>query len=215
MVTATSKSDICNLALDLLLQTNEETVTNIESPNTETEVICARWYDVARRATLRKGVWNFALKRTTLTADATAPLFGYTRAFNLPVDLLRTISIQNTQTINLFPLEDFEIENGQILLDADETATLNLRYIFDQTAVTKFDALFVEVMALELALRMAYKFTSSGTRVQQIETILRDRMAGAKAIDGQERPPRRIEISRSKQRRRRLGSNQRSSATST
>ena len=214
MVTATSKSDICNLALDLLLQTNEETVTNIETPNTPTEVICARWYDVARRSTLRKGMWNFALKRTTLTADVNVPEFGYTRAFNLPSDLLRTVSIQDTSTINIFPKEDYEIENGQILLDADSTATINLRYIFDQTVVTKFDALFVEVMAMELALRMAFKFTSSGSRAQQIEALLRDKLAGAKAIDGQERPPRRVEISRSQQRRRRLGSNQRSSATS-
>lgn len=210
MAAPQSKSAICNLALDYLLQTNEESVSNIDSPTTTTEVICKRWYDEVRRAVLRKHPWNFAKKRVVLTQAATTPAFGYSNAYNLPNDFLRVLTLQNSNTFDPYFSTDYEIEGGQILTNGDTDETLNLSYIWDFTNVGKMDALFIDLLAIELALRMAYKFTSSSTRAKELFEIRAVKLSEATSIDGQERPPKRVERSRALTARRRLGSNQRS-----
>lgn len=218
MVSAVSKSDICNLALDYLLQSNEKTVTNIEAPVTSTEVICARWYDVTRKSLLRKHPWHFATKRAVLTPDATAPLFGFDNAYNLPNDFVRLVSIEDPDTGIEILNSQYQIENNQILTgrllgsssSTNGVQSLNIRYVYDFTDVSRMDTTFIDVFAMDLALRISYKFTSSNPDVKRIERLLTNALQAARSINGQERPPTRIERSRVRAVRRRLGSNQRS-----
>ena len=204
-----SSATICNLALDYLLQTNEETITNITSPSTQTEVVCARWYDTVRRSVLRKHPWNFATKRAILTQSTDVPAFGFSRAYNVPVDFIRLNTINDTTSFDPDFKTDYQFENGQILTNGDSGATINLRYVFDFTTVVAMDPLFIDLLAIELALRIAYKFTSSNTNVERLASLRVDKLTEAAAIDGQERPPSRIERSRALTNRRLLGSNQR------
>ena len=217
MVGAISKSDICNLALDYLLQTNEESVTNIDSPTTQTEVVCARWYDVARKSLLRRHPWNFATKRIVLTADVNKPAFGYDFAYNLPNDFIRVISLEEPDNNAPLLTAQYRVEGNQLLVgrlvgasQSSGAQSLNFIYIFNETNIVKFDDLFVDTLAIELASKIAYKFTASNTDVQRINSLLDDKLQVARTVDGQERPPTRIERSRVRQRRRILGSNQRS-----
>ncbi len=195
----TSQADICNMALDYL--GNKAVVTDIESPSTKEEVICQRWYDVTRRQLLRKYVWNFASKRATISRNATAPEFGFADAYDLPNDYIRLRFIGDDY-IGDFK-RHYELENGQLLLDNGGEASLNIGYSFDQTVVTKFDALFTNLLALQLALNMAKKFTLKNTDLQRL--ILQYEMEEQKAVavDGQDKPPKRVE--RSKYRRARRG----------
>lgn len=209
MAAPSSKAAICNLALDYLLQTNEEAITNIDSPTTESEKVCARWYDATRRSVLRKHPWNFATKRVILTEDSTAPAFDFKLAYNVPVDFLRLLTINDQASFDPDFKLDYQFENRQILTRGTTGATLNVRYIFDFVSVSAMDALFVDLLAAELALRMAYKFTSSNTNVQRLNEVAKDLRAQAGSIDGQERPPIRVERSRAFTARRLLGSNQR------
>jgi len=210
MAGAISKADICNLALDHLgQQDSEDPVTNIDAPATQTEVICSRWYDVTRCMLLRKHPWNFALKRAILTPTNTAPLFGYTRAFNLPNDFIRLATLEDSSTLDPYFKTDYQLESNQILLDADESSSMNLRYVSNFEDVTKMDALFIDALAVRMALRMAFKFTASNTDIQRLEQLDRDILQAAKSIDGQERPPIRVERSRALTSRKVLGSNQR------
>ncbi len=62
MAAPTADIDICNLALDLLKQ-NKTVVADIDSPTSEEEITCARWYDATREALLRSHFWWFARKR--------------------------------------------------------------------------------------------------------------------------------------------------------
>lgn len=190
MSTATSALDVCRLALDLLDQDAEE-VTSIDTPETENEKICARWYDVTRRAMLREGVWNFAIKRAVLTKSNT-PSFGYADAYNLPNDFLRYLT---TGADEQQPEVDYEIENGQILID-NNAGNLNLRYIFDQTDVTKFDSSFVEAFSIRLARNMAKKITGKDSSAKSMIEIWKDLVGTAYSVDGQERPPRKVDRSR-------------------
>ncbi len=187
----TSKAAICNLALDYLK--TDGSVVNIDTPPfTKNESICARWYDFTRRALLRKHAWNFASKRSQIARNSTDPAFRFADAYDLPNDFIRLISLGERE--DLGREKEYKVENGQILLD-NSGAALKLRYVFEITDVVKFDALFVKVLALDLALNLAFKFTSGASALRNITDFLITERSEAYAIDGQEQPPKRIEKS--------------------
>ena len=70
-----TKSEICNLALSRL--GDKKTVENIDNPTTQTEKTFAKWYDVTRRASLRKMIPNFARVREIWAKSNYTPAFGY------------------------------------------------------------------------------------------------------------------------------------------
>ncbi len=197
---ANSPVAICNLALDHL---NQEEITSIDPPNNDREVVCARWYDNVRRATQRSHVWNFAKARAELAANSIAPLFGYSTAYDLPADFLRLLFIGN-DAIDDYK-QKYELEGKQILLN--DTTGIDIGYIKSVTDVNQFDALFVDLFALKLALRIAYKFTVKNTVIDRIKDLMIDAEYEAKGVDGQERPPKRIERSKFRNARQRGTSN--------
>lgn len=191
--------DICNLALSIL---NQDFVTNIDTPTTETEKLCKKHYPQQRRATLRSHPWNFAIKRVQLAASATAPPFGFATAYDLPPNFIRFLTRHSDLGVPVSDAfvegKDYEIEDGQFLTNGT-TATagvLNMRYIFDQESVLKWDPLAIDVLVLNLALKLAPQYKSAPRAVNNIKDQLREVKAEAKAIDGQERPPRRVQRSR-------------------
>lgn len=197
MAAPTSAVDVCNLALDLLKQ---DAITSIDAPTGGTDVICARWYDHVRRAVLRKHPWNFAGTRATLAANATAPAFGYSQAYDLPNDFIRLLTIGD-DTLN--DLQNaYQIEDNQLLYSAADSSSLKIRYVYDFTNVALMDPLFVDVLAAELALRIAFKVTGSDEAGDKIKEHLKLIAPEAYAIDGQERPPIRIQRSKFLDRRR-------------
>jgi len=190
---------ICNLALSLL---REDNVTDIDNPTTPTEVLCKRHYPQQRRATLRSHPWNFAIKRTEIAASATAPLFGFGTAYDLPPDFIRYLSrhsaIGEPIPASFAEGTDYQLENGQLLTDGSLTAsgTLRMRYIFDQENIVRWDPLAIDLLVLNLALKLAPSFKSAPRAIQNIKDQLRELKAEAKAIDGQERPPIRRQVSK-------------------
>lgn len=181
--------DIANLALDHL---GQDSVSTLENPTETNAIIAARWYDQTRRGLLREYVWNFAKKRRVITRTGT-PAFDFEDAYLLPTDFLRFLSIGGD--IEQDQIFDYDIEGRNIILNNGGTSSLKLRYIADITDVTKFDPLFVEILALKLALNMSYKITLKKGVVQQVNQKLALELPKAVTIDGQERPPRRIERS--------------------
>ena len=196
-----SEIDICNLALDYLKQ---KAIVAIDPPETQVEQLCARWYQQKRRAVLRAHMWNFAMKRTQLLPDSGAtPLFGYTHAYNLPSDFIRYAGrFDDVGDLSTGSPGDYDIENGQILFNGTDNAAINIRYVFDQGIVAKMDALFIEAFALELAIVMAPKFSGTEARVTTLAKFRAEVIGEARAIDGQERPPRRRQRSEWIRRRR-------------
>lgn len=194
MAAPTSAVEICNLSLDTLKQAP---ATDISSPTTNIETICARHYDQTRREVIRKHPWNFAIKRASLTKDATAPTFGYSQAYNLPSDYIRLVTIGDDSIDNL--RDRYEIENGQILgsdLDTATADTINIRYLYDVTDVSKFDSLFIKTLYLQLAINMGSKFSVSAALIKAVKEELSQTAPWAMAVDGQERTPKRIQNSR-------------------
>ena len=199
----TTAVHICNLALDRL---GQRAISSIDTPTTDTEVICARHYPATRREMLRRYIFNFSKKYATLTASTTkTPAFGFSYAYPLPNDHVRLLALGDV-TIN-DDLEPglYDISEGYIFTNAADGGTLNIQYIYDAKDVTKFDALFVRLLALHLASNIAYKFTKLNSLIREIRDDASDVALAAAAISGQEKPPRRIERSRIIAARRYLG----------
>ena len=196
----TSKTDICNLAADLL---SGATIADIDSPTTADESLYARWYDHCRQKVLREHPWNFAAKRAILAASATAPLFGYEAQFPFPADYMRLLTVETDDGIQ-YSHELYQIEAGALLLSTNlgDSTSARIRYVHDIEDVTKFDSLFIEYLALTIALALAFKITESNTSVERVGQLTKQAAAMAKAINGQERPP--TKIRRSKNRAARL-----------
>ena len=199
----TTAVHICNLALDRL---GQRSISSIDNPTTDTETICARHYPTTRREMLRRYIFTFSKKYATLTASTTkTPAFGFSHAYALPNDFIRLLALGDV-TIN-DDLEPglYDISEGYIFTSAADGGALNIQYVYDAKDVTKFDSLFVRLLALHLAANMAYKFTKLNSLINAIRDDAADAALAAAAVSGQEKPPRRKERSRIIAMRRNLG----------
>lgn len=203
-----SPVDICNLALSLL---NVAPITSIDDPTTANEEICSLWYDQVRRESLRRHTWNFAVKRVILAPDSTAPVFGYQNAFNLPSDYIRIMHINAYDGYNDAPIQGshYTIENNKVKMGqytSDSGQQLRLVYVADFETVSQMDPSFISYFSTMLGQKLAYAITQSNSAVQRMDALMKDAESVARAIDGQENPPKRIERSASRSARRNRGS---------
>lgn len=189
---------ICNLALSYLA---EAPVSNIDEPpaGDDTAALCKTHYPKVRRALLRAHTWNFAIDRITLAADATAPEFGFSSRFKLPANFLRYLAKYDELGLRTFVVngKDYELENGFVLTGfGTSDGALRMRYVYDNEDVSSWDALFVDLMSVNLALSLARNFKSAPRAIADLKDTQRELKAEAKAVDGQERPPIKIQRSR-------------------
>jgi hypothetical protein len=200
--TATSKVAVCNLTMDHI---GGGTIVSIDSPNTEQEIKCARWYDVTRRALLRAHPWAFARARDVASRDATTPAHGWADAYNLPNDLLRLNFIGDDSVLDM--KQDYALEGRQILMDNSGATSINIGYTKDEVIVTKFDSLFVDLLAVEIAWRVSFAFNLKPSLKNELRLTRDELRIEAKAVNSQERPPIRIQNSKFVDARRSLTSN--------
>lgn len=191
MTVPASPVKIINMALDQLKQ---RAINTIDPATTPEELLCERHYHHARRATLRMGVWNFAVGRVMLSRTLEVPEFDYTDKYLLPNDFVRLLSIGTNVNENY--KRDYDIEGRHILINNSGSPDLPVKYIRDVEDVTLWDDLFRDVMVLKLALELAYPITGSKVVVERINSLLAAAIPDAVGVDGQERPPRRIQRSK-------------------
>lgn len=190
MAVPSSPIDICNLALDHF---GERSIASINPPSTKPEITMARHYDQVRRELLRKYVWNFAKKRDSISRIGT-PAFDFPDKYQLPNDFIRLLSIggetERTQK------REYDIEGRELLCNGSGAASVTIRYIRDVEDVTKWDSLFIKCMGLSLALDTAYAFSKKKGDVERLNGLLTTELPDAVTIDGQEKPPIRIQYSK-------------------
>lgn len=206
MAAASSPVDICNLALDDLKQAPIKSVT---TPVSNTEYVCQRNYDTVRRECLFAHPWKFTITRIQLTPNpATTPLFGYAYAYNLPTDYIRLITVGDDYLGDL--RTSFEIESNQLLAAAGDVifdgTTKDVRYMRDVTDVTKFSPGFITYFRLKLAIRMSNKFSVSPAIKKELKEDFAEAATEARSVNGQESRIKRIQVSRTLQKRRGLAS---------
>ena len=146
-----STVDICNLALQRL---GAKPISSLSDDSTAARE-CNRVYDHARDSELRSHPWNFARKRASLAASSTVPAFGYDLQYPLPADFLRLLPTAEQ--------DDFQIEDGNIL--TDDTAPLEVTYIYQQTDPNAFDQTFVDLLVSRIAMDLVEKLTQSNQKL--------------------------------------------------
>jgi len=181
-----SPEEICNLSLDLLR--HNEQITSIETPESDVEGLASRWYDGTRRALLRMFPWNFARTRKTLARNSVAPEFGYADSYNLPGDYCGIVFLGDDldDVLN----KDYLVEGGQILIDNNGSASLQICYVKDIQDITKFEPIFLMLLVGELAVVFGNAISGLNKSIKGME-LFRDRWeAKARAKNGHENRPR-------------------------
>lgn len=141
-------------------------------------------YATLRDAELEEHTWSFAVKRASLAASTTSPLFTKGYAFPLPSDFLRILPKDPEDNTNDV---DWEIE-GQTIVTND-TAPLDVRYVARITDTSAMPALFREAVACRLALELCELITNSNTKAQLLEAQYQEAIRKAKRTNAIQRQP--------------------------
>lgn len=193
--------EICNLAMDHLNE--KDNIGNIVTPETDNEKLCARHYHVVLEYVLRNYVWNFAKARAVIMRDAlNTPPFDYSDAYILPNDFIRLLNFNDYESLIGV---NYDVVGNHLLLNNENNPSVNLRYIRRVDDVKMFDAGFVHLFSLYLALNMAFKKTGKQTLMDRLAKQIELAEAKIISIDGQERPPVRIQRSKYGKARRQVG----------
>lgn len=129
-------------------------------------------YAQTRDSLIRSGEWRFASGRAKLQMDSTVPAFGWSHQFLLPQDFLRMKSVNSggNSSWSVMDYPDaswpnwFTIEGNRLLTCESE---IGIYYVKRITDVDLFDPLFVEVLILQLALKLLHPL--AGTEATQLK----------------------------------------------
>lgn len=179
-----SKVEIGNRALQLL---GAKRIVSLTEDSRNARAINAA-YEPVKKAELRKHTWGCATKRVQLAADATPPAFDRANYFTLPADYIRLLPPDPEANYNTL---DWVIEGKKIV--TNDSAPLNVRYIYDVTDPNEMDVLFREAFAARLAMELCEEITQSNSKMSTAmakydETINEAKRANA-IEKASEKPP--------------------------
>ena len=174
-----TKIGIINSAL---LKLGADRLTSL-SENRKSAILMNEQWDEIRQKVLREGQWNCALKRVELSQSSTPPAYGWQYAYSLPDDCLKVLKYARKTDDDYF---DFQIE-GRTLV-TDET-TAKIRYIYDLTDVSQFDASLAEALSCALAADLGYAITQNASLTQAAEAKYKEAIKISRSMDAQEGIP--------------------------
>ena len=177
----TSEVAICNAALT---KVSNNRITSLTEGSTAGN-LCNEMYERIRDRLLRRHIWNFNKKRVKLAQLSTAPVFGWTYAYQLPSDWVRNIAV-HADSSGLSPTHDYETEGRTILADHEN---LYLVYGARITDPNDFDDMFREALAYALAVELAVPLAKSATLRDRMDAAFQAYVMEAQTIDGQDDPP--------------------------
>lgn len=179
---ALSETQICNMSLSDIgsKRINDFDSVTEDSPQM---IMCRLHYEPTRDALIRSHWWRFARARTTLSKDTTDPDFEWDNQFILPNDYLRFRSIEEEAGYTSRSRRH-AIEGDRFLTNF---STVNMRYIRRVTDVTKFDPLFVQMLVLQLDLKLITGLAKTDTKLKEsIKADIKDLMPKVQAVDNDE-----------------------------
>lgn len=170
---AVTETSIANSAL---IKIGGTRINSINDTSTQAKV-AKEQYDKCRDELLYSHPWNFAMKRVSVAADATAPTYGFAYRFALPADCLRVRAMEDGDVI-------YQVEGRYIL--TDESGPLNFQYITKITDTAQFSPGFAEALAFRLAMDLAYTIGESNTVLQNMSQLFDKAIKQARSMDAQE-----------------------------
>lgn len=171
-----TKLQIYNQALIQLKQSALADLTE----DIEARYVLDNLYDAVTKEMLEKGHWTFAMRSVSITEDtAITPAFGYSMAFNMPDDWVRTYALSMNEFFQ--PLYYDWLEEAGLLFA--NSGPIYLRYVSNSASgfgmdLTRWTGRFTKAVAFELAWRGAPKV--SGSSDSFLEKLEND---AARAVD--------------------------------
>ncbi len=165
-----SETEIAAMAMVLL---GQPPIIDIDDTSVPNAVKCKAALPITRDAMLREYPWAFAIARIDLTADVSAPVFGYSYKFQLPADCLRVLGVSDNST-------PYVIEGQYLFADVD---AISVRYVQRVIAAGMFDSLFTECLAIRLARDLAYSILKKASMVQAMNDLYRMTAPVARVVD--------------------------------
>ena len=196
---ASSESDIINIALIELGQLSP----GLAEGNPIYDALRLRFPDV-RDSVLRSYRWNFCTKLGFLPSSASSPSpinpdFNFPYAYDLPADFITNIGTPNQyQNLSNYGIGRFDqatkIVGRQIVSNVEQedvngNTGLHTYYIWRNTDVSSWDALFVELMALELALTSSFAINNNPALLSIIGAKRQDLTRKARVANSLENSP--------------------------
>ena len=175
---AISETSIANQALARL---GAERLNNIDTDTSVAARHAREHYAQTRDALLRSHWWRFASARATLAPDSSDPSFEYDHQYLLPNDFL---AMQNMYDDDYPTTDTYVLEGDKLLTDQDG---VNITYIKKVIDPQKFDALFVEVLVLQLAVKLVMPLSQDKALRREVQDELAGVMARARVLNDQER----------------------------
>lgn len=175
-----SEVEICNMALDLLGADRIQSFAD----DTQSARLCSLNYPNLRDAVLMAYPWRFAIRRVSLTALATAPLYDWGFQYQLPTgpDPLKCLLVLDTEQDPNTADREWTIEGTKIF--CDYSSPLKIRYIAQVIDTKEYDALFVIALSARLAIFLAAHITESAGRIDQARALYMEALAEARATNG-------------------------------
>lgn len=179
---ALSSIALCSRAL---LKLGANTITSFDEGTAEAE-IAGLLYPSTRDAMISLHPWSFATGQRVLPAITGTPVADFAKAFQLPADFLRALSVGKLGRGRGIEYRIFE---DRLHANTDEVV---LSYIFrpDEKAFPPF---FDQILIARLAAEFCIPLTESTTRSEALLRIAEDELRRAKGVDAQQDTPGRIE----------------------
>ena len=133
-----------------------------------------------RDSLLEDHPWNFAMKRASISASSTDPVWEYASAYPVPADYIRMYEVNSEDEGS----GKWKVENGSVVTDL--SAPLEIRYVYRVEDANRMTAGFREALASALASDWAEDITGDNDVVVVKEEKSRRAIAKARSNDGQE-----------------------------
>ncbi len=176
---------------------NYGTVTDIDTPTTDKEVIFNLWFSISRQVLLKHLMPNFALARKTVSRASVTPPFGYTYAYEYPVDCLKVLGLGDIDEKGDFR---FTVESSgtktYIFTEDEWEDGLELRYIKDISDVARWSPEFKMLHAWYLAGCVVMPITQDLAKKKLIMAQMPAEVSAVSGLNAQENPPIRKSTSR-------------------
>jgi hypothetical protein len=171
--------DFCSAAL---VKLGAAPITSFQEPRTEAE-IAKRLYPIVRDGLLGAHPWVFSMSQMRLMRAEETPLGDFAHAFELPADLLRTISAGTGQR-GRGAL--YRIAGGRLHSDAGDILLTYQR----RSAEDDFSAHFVSALIARLAAEFCLPVTENAGRSEILHRLAAAELRLARLLDSQQAPPR-------------------------
>lgn len=178
-----SSVEVCNMALQRL---GDQAITSLDDDSDAARAMNLMFLPTLD-AKIRGHFWNWSQLRAALSRVSVAPLFDFDYQYQLPQDpfCLRVIGT-DLEADEPYRIEAYQTATASYRVILVNQSTLSILYQARITDVTRWDSLFADAMAVELAYQTCYALTRNG---QLKDVLYREAVEAwriAKSVDGQE-----------------------------